>query len=79
MAKGQAARKGKRGRKGRAIGARENGSGNGVGIDLRRLKGLDVEALVSLRGKIDSLVRIKAPTLKARIKSMQVLLSAISA
>jgi len=64
-------RRGKRGRMSRSA------VGNGFGFDLRRLKGLGVEELVTLRSKIDAMVKTKAPLLKEKIKTLQATLAAI--
>ena len=71
-------RKGKRGRRRMARNAAEGGQrGNGFGIDLRTLKGMEIEALASLKGKIDAMMKSKAPSLKQKIKTLQATLASI--
>jgi len=69
-------RRGKRGRRRMARSAGIDMS-NGFGIDLRRLRGMEVETLVALRSKIDNFVKQKAPLLKAKIKTLQATLASI--
>jgi len=53
--------------------------GNGVDekIDLRRLKGLGIDALLQMSSAINKLIASRAPELERRIKSMQAQLRSI--
>ena len=71
--------RGKRGRRrmGRSNSDGAGHDGNGFGLDLRRLKGMSVETLAGLRGKIDAVMKGKAPALKEKIKTLQATLASI--
>ena len=72
-------RRGKRGRRRMARSAATGGShaGKGFGFDLRKLKGMEIEQLASLKDKIDAMMKSKAPSLKAKIKSLVATLARI--
>ena len=71
-------RVGKRGRRRMSRNDIEGGHrGNGFGIDLRTLKGMDIETLAGLRGKIDAMMKTKTPALKEKIKTLQATLASI--
>ena len=72
--------RGRRGRRmtRRAANGNEAGKGfGGFGIDLRRLRALEVELLVGLRSKVDSFIKSKAPALKEKIKTLQATIASI--
>ena len=52
-------------------------SASSKGIDLRSLRGMAVKELIALRGRIDELIKAKAPELQAEIKALQQTLAAI--
>ena len=74
-------RKGNRRRRGgRSMAAarvQHGGAGVSIGLDLRILKGMDIEALAKLRESVNRMIKTKAPMLKNKIKSLQATLASI--